>query len=108
MTSAPGPGVQGRRLALLRISGRVQGVGYRAWAERQAMVRGLEGWVRNRLDGSVEACVAGEPDWVEDFLGACRIGPRSAAVTEIATASATEELLELRPPGRPFAVLSTM
>ena len=44
----------------LRITGRVQGVGYRAAFLREAEKRGLSGWVRNRLDGSVEAVVAGD------------------------------------------------
>ena len=46
------------------IRGRVQGVGYRAWVEHQASTRDLEGWVRNRRDGSVEALFAGPADVV--------------------------------------------
>ena len=45
----------------MTIQGRVQGVGYRAWVEYQAAAAGLEGWVRNRRDGSVEALVDGDP-----------------------------------------------
>ena len=41
------------------VLGRVQGVGYRNWTERQALARGLHGWVRNRRDGTVEAVFAG-------------------------------------------------
>jgi acylphosphatase len=69
----------------LRISGRVQGVAYRAWAERQASLLALSGWVRNRRDGSVEAVLAGPEDAVRDMIERCRRGPplaRVAAVSE--------------------------
>ena len=46
----------------VRITGVVQGVGYRAWAEQAARARGLSGWVRNRRDGSVEAVISGADD----------------------------------------------
>ena len=46
------------------VLGRVQGVGYRAWTEREAQARGLQGWVRNRHDGTVEAVFAGPADAV--------------------------------------------
>ena len=49
------------------ISGRVQGVGYRAWVEHRARTHGLEGWVRNRRDGSVEALFAGPADVVSEM-----------------------------------------
>jgi acylphosphatase len=49
-----------RKLVRLRITGRVQGVGYRAFVEMQAEMLDLEGWVRNRRDGSVEAVAAGK------------------------------------------------
>jgi acylphosphatase len=68
----------------LRITGRVQGVGYRFWATRTAQRLGLRGWVRNRLDGSVEALVTGTRDAVAAMLEACRDGPRGAQVTEVA------------------------
>ena len=48
------------RAVHVRVTGIVQGVGYRAWAEHAARARGLDGWVRNRRDGSVEAVIAGE------------------------------------------------
>ncbi len=50
------------------ITGRVQGVGYRAWVDHQARVHDLEGWVRNRRDGSVEALFAGPSDVVSDMV----------------------------------------
>lgn len=68
---------------LLRIVGRVQGVGYRDWLVRQASAMGVAGWVRNRHDGSVEALVAADAATVAELLRACRSGPRLAEVSEI-------------------------
>jgi acylphosphatase len=68
----------------LRIRGRVQGVGYRDWAMREARRLVLSGWVRNRSDGTVEALVSGEADAVETFIEAAHRGPYSARVTEVA------------------------
>jgi acylphosphatase len=67
----------------LIISGQVQGVGYREWMVRKARDFGLSGWVRNRLDGSVEALVAGDTAAVEELLRLCRRGPRMAVVVSI-------------------------
>ena len=66
-----------------RILGRVQGVWYRAWTEKQATARHLRGWVRNRSDGSVEAVFAGERAQVEAMIDACRQGPAEARVLDI-------------------------
>ena len=57
------------------VQGRVQGVGYRAFVEDEAMRRRLRGWVRNRRDGSVEAVFAGPRTVVEAMIEACRHGP---------------------------------
>lgn len=65
------------------ISGQVQGVGYRHWLMTEARAAGLAGWVRNRVDGTVEALIAGEVDAVEDLVRRCRRGPRMAVVTGI-------------------------
>ena len=65
------------------IQGRVQGVGYRAWVEHQARVRHLEGWVRNRRDGSVEALFAGPRGIVSEMVALCRRGPVSARVEAV-------------------------
>jgi len=69
-----------------RIKGRVQGVWYRAWTVEQATARGLNGWVRNRADGSVEAVFSGVAEDVADMLKACSDGPAAAVVTGIETA----------------------
>ena len=71
------------RTVHLRIEGRVQGVGYRAFVEMRAAALGLNGWVRNRRDGSVEAVVQGPPATVDDMLDACRKGPPGSRVDRI-------------------------
>jgi acylphosphatase len=67
----------------LTIHGRVQGVGYRDWASREADRLGLSGWVRNRRDGTVEAVISGEAEAVAQFLSRCREGPSAALVTDV-------------------------
>ena len=71
------------RTVHLRIEGRVQGVGYRAFVERQAIGLGLSGWVRNRHDGSVEAVLQGIPGTVEAMIVLCRSGPAAARVDRV-------------------------
>jgi acylphosphatase len=90
------------------ITGRVQGVGYRAWVERQARARHLEGWVRNRRDGSVEALFAGPADVVSEMVTLCRRGPVSARVDAIREESAQSDTLNLRRAGQGFSVLRTI
>lgn len=72
------------------ISGRVQGVAYRAWTQRRATALGLSGWVRNRADGSVEAVFCGSTDPVNAMLAACRDGPRHAQVDSVTVLGAAE------------------
>ena len=82
----------------LRITGRVQGVGYRAWALGEARRLGLRGWVRNRRDGSVEALVTGDENSVEAMIMACRGGPRLARVEEVTVGEADDGgSLDFRP-----------
>ncbi|MBL8701120.1 MAG: acylphosphatase [Alphaproteobacteria bacterium] len=69
-----------RRVVHVFVAGRVQGVGYRAWTEATARELGLDGWVRNRADGRVEALFAGAPAAIDGMLQACRRGPRLARV----------------------------
>lgn len=71
------------KTAHLTITGRVQGVGYRGWTQREATRLGLTGWVRNCQDGSVEARVSGPKETVERLISACRYGPPAAEVTNI-------------------------
>jgi acylphosphatase len=79
------------RSVRLRITGRVQGVGYRAWAIDIATGLGLRGWVRNRSDGSVEALVIGDEDRVAAMIGRCREGPFAARVIDVAVAQASDD-----------------
>ena len=90
------------------IRGRVQGVGYRAFVEDEAVTRGLEGWVRNRQDGSVEAVFAGPAEKVAMMIAGCGSGPRSAQVEGIDQKEGTRELLAQRRLGQKFSVLMTI
>lgn len=65
------------------VEGRVQGVGYRAFAIRKAEELGLTGWVRNKWDGSVEVVAEGERSTLDKFVAALFVGPASAYVTRI-------------------------
>lgn len=67
----------------LRVRGRVQGVFYRGWTVERARALGLDGWVRNRRDGSVEILVSGPSDAVDALIEQCREGPPVALVSEI-------------------------
>jgi acylphosphatase len=90
------------------ISGRVQGVGYRAFVDHEARARHLDGWVRNRRDGRVEAVFAGRAEAVTAMIAACRRGPSSARVDAVHEAAADTDMLSLRPPGERFSVLPTI
>lgn len=72
----------------VRVTGRVQGVAYRAWARAVAASRGLRGWIRNRDDGSVEALVAGPEEAVTEMVTAMSEGPGAARVTDVFTTPA--------------------
>jgi acylphosphatase len=71
------------RTVTVRIEGRVQGVYYRAWTDQTARSLGLDGWVRNSDDGSVEAVFSGHAAQVEDMLRRCADGPPDAKVTAV-------------------------
>lgn len=67
----------------VRVTGLVQGVGFRAWTERQANALGLSGWVRNCENGDVEALFSGSQENVQAMLALCREGPRHARVERV-------------------------
>ncbi|MEZ4286665.1 MAG: acylphosphatase [Polyangiales bacterium] len=75
----------GQKRIQLIVRGRVQGVYYRATAQREARSHGLCGWVKNRPDGSVEIVAEGEEDDVKDFLNWAHEGPSTARVDKIET-----------------------
>jgi acylphosphatase len=90
------------------VTGRVQGVGYRAWVAHEASVRQLEGWVRNVRDGSVEALLAGPADIVTEMVAACRRGPSLARVDAVREADGDAGALNLRRAGERFSMLPTI
>jgi len=90
------------------IRGLVQGVGYRAFVDDEAGARGLEGWVRNRRDGSVEALFCGPATAVAEMVALCRHGPPSARVENVISETADEDQLGLRHAGERFSVLPTI
>ena len=90
------------------IRGRVQGVGYRYFVEREAQLRDLEGWVRNHRDGSVEAVFSGSAQAVASMIAACRRGPSLARVEALQDEAASPDMLDLRRAGERFSVLPTV
>jgi len=68
------------RSVRVRVTGRVQGVGYRDWTLRRARAAGVAGWVRNLRDGSVEAVFQGPRDACDRLSDACVEGPSAAEV----------------------------
>lgn len=87
------------------IRGRVQGVGFRAWTEITALGHSLEGWVRNRRGGSVEAVFCGAEQDVVAMITDCRRGPPGARVEAIDQREATPAEIELRRGDELFSVL---
>lgn len=65
------------------VKGRVQGVGFRWFVQREAAELGLRGWVRNTEDGHVEVLAAGEPDQLKDLMKALGQGSRGSRVDEV-------------------------
>ncbi|CAM5519386.1 acylphosphatase [Aquamicrobium terrae] len=78
---------------MVRVTGRVQGVGFRYWTLGEAEALGLAGWVRNEKDGSVAALLAGPGEAVEEMLKLLRQGPRGAVVADVAAEPAAPDVL---------------
>jgi acylphosphatase len=92
------------KIVRVTIGGDVQGVGYRVWMEREARAGGVRGWVRNRLNGDVEALFAGPPDAVEALCEACWRGPAQARVDNVEVVEADPAELG---PGAGFRQIAT-
>jgi acylphosphatase len=89
------------------IRGRVQGVGYRAWTETAALERGVQGWVRNCRNGTVEALFSGSPEVVEAMIATCSDGPHGSRVDRIDQREGKRDEFALRRAGELFSVLPT-
>lgn len=90
------------------VRGRVQGVGFRAFVEHHATQRNLDGWVRNRRDGTVEAMFAGPAESVDGMIRACGVGPLSSRVDALDQRDGSEIDLSARGPGEKFVCLPTV
>jgi len=91
----------------VRVRGRVQGVGFRMFVEDAAAMHGIEGWVRNRRDGSVEALFIGPKDEVAAMIEDCRSGPPGARVDGVDHREARPDEVALRRRGELFSLLSS-
>jgi acylphosphatase len=89
------------------VRGLVQGVGYRAFVADEAQARRIEGWVRNRRDGTVEAVLSGPAEMVDPMIESCRKGPWGSRVTGFDVRAGTADALALRRAGEDFSVLPT-
>jgi acylphosphatase len=78
------------RALTVRVTGRVQGVGYRAWVEGEAVALGIRGWVRNRADGSVEGLLAGPDEIVDQLIASLWDGPPAARVEGVSVTEASD------------------
>jgi len=78
----PATGPAERRVHVY-VGGHVQGVGFRAYVQKQAQDLKLKGWVRNLRDGRVEAVIQGQGDGVEKMMGVVRKGPASSRVDSV-------------------------
>ncbi|WP_442756580.1 acylphosphatase [Methylocystis sp. JAN1] len=82
-----------RRIVRFFVTGRVQGVGFRDFLLREANALALDGWTRNRADGSVEALAAGPEAAVAAFIEAARRGPSASRVDNLREAPGEESEL---------------
>jgi acylphosphatase len=98
----------GRTIRHVVVRGKVQGIGFRVWTERRALACGLEGWVRNRRDGSVEAVFAGPPAGVAAMIAQLRQGAPLAKVERIDERDSDPLELAARRTAEKFSLLPTV
>ena len=89
----------------ISVRGRVQGVGFRAFVEHEALKHHVGGWVRNRRDSTVEALFSGEPAAVAAAVEACRRGPMGSRVEVLYDEEGSDADLKLVRAGDVFSVL---
>ena len=76
------------------ITGKVQGVGFRYWLYKLALQRNINGWVRNRISGEVEALFIGNDTEIDNLIKLCKKGPPSSKVTKVKVQDYQEEYLK--------------
>jgi acylphosphatase len=96
-----------QKIVAVWISGSVQGVGFRAFVQREAECHGVSGFVRNRVNGDVEALFAGTIEAVDALVAACRSGPARARVAHLAVQEPDADTLAELPP-RGFHLLPSV
>ena len=90
------------------VRGRVQGIGFRFWTEQRALSHGIEGWARNRRDGSVEAVLSGPAGSVAAMLEDLRRGPALARVDRLEERASDARELTARRARERFSLLPTV
>ena len=84
------------------ITGKVQGVGFRYWLYKEAIQRNIDGWVRNKISGEVEALLIGNDAEVNSIINLCKKGPSSSKVTNISVKDYEKAYLN-----KSFEIIST-
>ena len=84
------------------ISGRVQGVGFRYWLYKEAKQKNIDGWVRNKISGEVEALLIGKDEKINNLIKLCKKGPPSSEITKIEVQNYQKEYF-----GKSFEIIKT-
>ena len=84
------------------IKGKVQGVGFRYWLYKEAKQRNIDGWVRNKISGEVEALLIGKDEKINNLIKLCKKGPPSSEITKIEVQNYQKEYF-----GKSFEIIKT-